>query len=282
MEDDPEDMMSNYGNIIIVTEADFEYQVVAYSQQVPVVVDFWAEWCGPCKMLGPLLERLAAEGEGSFRLAKVDVDENPNLSRRFNIRSIPTVKGFVNGQPVAEFVGMVPESQVREFLKKLIPDESTLELEKGMSLLGLGQMKTAEETFRKLLEAGSDSPLVPLGLAKSLLLQGRGSEALQLIDAIPVGKAFGPAETLRPLALALASEGEISDDLLEIAYQRAITLVKRGNLPAALDGLLDILRESKRFRGGEAQKVILAIFELLGNQDPLTLQYRRELSSVLF
>lgn len=274
--------MSNYGNIIDVSEADFEYQVVAYSQQVPVVVDFWAEWCSPCKMLGPLLERLAAEGEGSFRLAKVDVDENPNLSRRFNIRSIPTVKGFFNGQPVAEFVGMVPEATVREFLKKLIPDESTLELEKGFSLLALGQARSAEETFRSLLETGSESPMVPLGLAKSLLLQGRGGEALLIIDAIPVGKAFGPAETLRPLAAALVWDEETSDDLMEAAYRRAISLVRRGNLPAALDGLLDILRENKRFRGGEAQKVILAIFELLGSQDPLTIQYRRELSSVLF
>ena len=274
--------MNNYENIINVTEADFEYQVVAYSQQVPVVVDFWAEWCSPCKMLGPLLERLAEEGDGSFRLAKVDVDANPNLSSRFNIRSIPTVKGFYNGQPVAEFVGMVSEAQVREFLKKLVPDESTLEIDKGLSLLGLGEARQAEETFRRLLENGSESPMVSLGLAKSLLLQGRGAEALQHINTIPVGSAFGSAETLRPLATALAKDSDPSDDLLVAAYQRALTLVKRGNLPAALDGLIDILRENKRFRGGEAQKVILAIFELLGTQNQLTIQYRRELSSVLF
>lgn len=274
--------MTSYRNIINVTEADFEFEVVAYSQQVPVVVDFWAEWCQPCKMLGPLLERLAAEAEGTFRLAKVDVDENPNLSRRFNIRSIPTVKGFSNGQAVAEFVGMVPEVQVREFLKKLVPDESTLEMEKGFSLLELGQPKTAEETFRNLLATGMESPMVPLGLAKSLLLQGRGEEALHILDTIQVGKAFGPAETLRPLAIALSRDDENTEDVLETAYQHALILVKRGNLPAALDGLLDILRENKRFRGGEAQKVILAIFELLGNQHPQTIQYRRELSSVLF
>ena len=104
------------GYIITVTEADFEYEVVAFSQQLPVVVDFWAEWCVPCKTLGPLLEKLADEAQGSFRLAKVDVDSSPNLALRYGVRSIPNVKAFRDGQVVAEFVGAQPEPRLREFV----------------------------------------------------------------------------------------------------------------------------------------------------------------------
>ena len=116
--------MTSSEHIIDVSEADFEYEVLAYSATVPVVVDFWADWCIPCRTLGPLLEKLTQEAQGAFRLARLDVDANPNLARRFGIRSIPAVKAFRDGQLVAEFTGARSEPQVRQFLAQLAPDES--------------------------------------------------------------------------------------------------------------------------------------------------------------
>src|SRR5512139_3568309 len=122
-------------NIKVVNESDFEYEVIAFSNQVPVIVDFWAEWCRPCKTLTPILEKYAVESQGSFRLAKVNVDENPNLALRFSVRSIPNVKAFRDGQVVSEFLGLQPEPRVKEFIRNLAPSQIDLLLEKGQSQL---------------------------------------------------------------------------------------------------------------------------------------------------
>lgn len=277
--------MSNFDNIIDVTEADFEFQVLAYSQQAPVIVEFWAEWCAPCRVLGPLLEQLAEEAEGDFRLAKLNVDENPNLSKQFKIRSIPAVKAFVDGQPVAEFMGVLRESQVRDFIRKLVPDTTALALEKGDSLLAERQIQAAENTFRALLSEDPGSPEALLGLSKSLLFQDRALEAREILEHFPVSGVMSAAEALQPLANALVAEHDLApggEDPLAAAYARSLLLIKRGNYPAALDGLLDILRADKRYRQGQAQKIILGLFELLGNNHSLTIEYRRELANALF
>jgi putative thioredoxin len=276
-------MTSNY--IVEVNEADFEYEVLAHSQKVPVVVDFWAEWCGPCRMLGPTLERLADEAGGEFRLAKVDVDENPSLAMRYNVSGIPAVKGFRNGQVVAEFVGAQPEPQVRDFLRKLVPSPEDLQQEKAMSLLEQQRWVDAEEVLRSVLDRRSESAGAKLGLAKALLAQGKGQESLFLLDQIPGGREFQDAEILRPLASTLISLDENfveSEDYLDAAYQRVFKLVKNGNLPAAIDGLLEILRKDKHYRDEEARKVALSLLGLLGEGNPMTRQYRNELASILF
>lgn len=276
-------MTSNF--IIDVTEGDFEYNVLAYSQQVPVVVDFWADWCIPCRTLGPMLEKLAKEGQGAFRLAKVDIDANQKLATQYNVYSIPTVKAFHNGAVISEFVGVIPEPRLREFIRSLAPSELDLALEKGQSMLKLEQWLNAEQTFRQVLEKDSDQPAALLGLAKSLLMQGESDEALDILEAFPASREYTAAQTLLPLADALDREGNgdpWTDDPLDAAFNRAVRLVRRGNLPAALDGLMDILRENKGYRDGAARKLILAIFALLGDENSLTRQYRQELASVLF
>ncbi|MDD5368655.1 MAG: tetratricopeptide repeat protein [Anaerolineaceae bacterium] len=272
-------------NIIDVSETDFEFEVLNYSQNRPVVVDFWATWCVPCKVLGPLLERLAEEGRGSFRLARVDVDANPNLALHYGVRSIPTVKAFTNRQVVAEFSGALPEPRVREFIKKLAPSESDLTLEKAGSLLQQHQWSSAEKIYRQVLEEASDNAIALLGLAKALLAQGRYEEARRILRNFPASHEYTTAESLLPLADAYAwleSQPSTEMDPLAPAYFNSLRLASRGNIPSALDGLLDILKQEKRYRNGQARMVFLALLELLGAQDPLARQYRSELASVLF
>jgi len=271
--------------IIEVSEADFEVQVLAYSQEAPVVVDFWAEWCVPCKTLSPLLERLTREAGGAFRLAKVNVDLNPNLAARYNVRSIPAVKAFRDGKIISEFAGLQPEPRLREFISLIAPSPADLILEKGLSLLGTGEWKRAEAAFREVLENIPASTAALLGLAKSMLAQARAEEALRILHGFPPSREYSLAESLRPVAEAFIRQknaDSYTDDPQEAAYKRALTLFGRGNMEAALDGLLDILREDKRYQDGEVRQVILGIFELMGDSNPLTRQYRQELASVLF
>lgn len=272
-------------NIIDVSEADFEYQVLAYSQHIPVVVDFWAEWCVPCRTLGPMLERLTLEAGGAFRLAKVNVDQNQNLSLRYNVRSIPAVKAFRDGKMVSEFVGMQPEPKLKEWLRALAPSSTDLLLGKGLSLISEGEWVSSQEAFQEILKVNPDSAPALFGLAKSILAQGQVDEAQRILQSLPPSREFARAEALLPLTQALIRQqnGENNHDQpLEAAYQRALRLILRGNIPASLDGLLDILREDKYFRDGEVRQVILGLFELMGDENPVTRQYRQELASVLF
>jgi putative thioredoxin len=270
--------------IINVTEADFEYEVIQYSQQTPVMVDFWADWCIPCKTLSPILMKLTEEGQGDFRLAKLDVDENPKLAQRFNVRGLPAVKGFRNGMVVAEFTGTPPEAQVRKFISELIPGPSDLQLEKGESLLLMEEWTRAETAFRQVLTEHRKHPGALLGLTKCLLAQGNGRDSLEILDHFPASREFSSAQQLRPLAAALTQKEQlsVSESLADATYSRALHLISRGNLPAAMDGLLSLLKENKNYRNGEARQVMISIFEILGNENQLTRQYRAELASTLY
>ncbi|MFZ6030546.1 MAG: thioredoxin [Chloroflexota bacterium] len=269
--------------IIEVSEASFEYDVIAYSRQTPVVVDFWAEWCGPCRSLGPLLERLAQEAQGAFRLAKVNVDDNPNLALRFSVRSIPAVKAFRDGRMVSEFVGAQPEERIREFLRAIAPNQNDLQLEKAQGLAEMQQWANAEAAFRQFLSKHPGYPPALLGLAKALLAQGKIAEGRKLLVNFPASKEYHEAEKLRPLAEALERPPiPTSENPLDAAYTRSLNLFTRGNLEASMDGLLDILRDDRNYRKGEPRKVMLGIFEILGENHPTTRVYRAELASVLF
>jgi putative thioredoxin len=268
-----------------VSEADFEYEVLAYSQQAPVVVDFWAEWCAPCRTLGPMLERLAQEGQGSFRLAKVNVDDNPNLALRYGVHGIPAVKAFREGKMVAEFTGVQPEPRLREFLNALAPSKSDLALEKGNSLLNMRQSRQAESAFRAVIKEFPDSTAAQLGLAKSLLWQGESQESYQILRRFPASREYSASQSLLPLSQALSDLDQNclkEDDPQDLAFNQALRLVKRGNFEAAMDGLLDVLRENKRYADGRARLILVALFELFGENDPVTRQYRAELASLLF
>ncbi len=272
--------------IMDVSEADFEYKVLTYSRNVPVVVDFWATWCRPCKVLSPLLEQLAVDAKGSFRLARVDVDQNPNLTMQYNIRSIPTLKAFSNGEVVADLVGAQPEPRLREFLTQIVPPSlKTLSLEKASNLLEGHQWQTAEGMYREFLGQDPDNPAALLGLVKALLAQGQSGEALQILRNFPASRQYAQAELILPLAEALKAlqQDTLPDETdLDAAFRNSIRLATRGNYPAALDGLLGIIKEDKRYRNGVARQVFLGILEILGEEDELSRQYRTELASLLF
>ena len=272
--------------IVDVNETDFEYEVLSYSQNIPVVVDFWATWCRPCKILSPMLESMTQEAGGAFRLARVDVDENPNLALRYGVRSIPAVKAFSGGQVVGEFSGVIPEEKLREFLSKITPPSpQQLMQEKADSMLALHQWAQAEKTYRELLEQNAAAPETLLGLAKTLLMQNQSGEALHILHNFPASRLLPTAELVRPYAedAVAQARGELPmDGELDAAFAMAIRLANRGNLPAALDGLLDVLRQDKGYRRGRARQVIVALLELMGEDDPQTREYRAELASVLF
>ena len=272
--------------IVDVTEADFEYEVIKYSLNTPVVVDFWAEWCKPCKTLSPLLENLAHEANGRFRLARVDVDANPNLALRYSVRSIPTVKGFSQGQVVGEFVGLQPEGRIREFLSHILPpDETSLAIEKAESLLSAHEWHEADALLRELQTEQPENPAVLFNLSKALLGTGKAQEARFILRNFPASKLYNEAEIIRPLAEALVEYQQnqlATDSDLDIMFNSSIRLANRGNFEAALDGLLEIIRQDKRYANGRARLVFLGILEILGEDDPDTRQYRSELAMLLF
>ena len=269
-----------------VNEATFENEVLLRSHELPIVVDFWAPWCAPCKTLGPLLERLVIEAGGAFNLAKVNIDENPNLAIRYGVQGIPAVKAFLKGQVSTEFMGAQPESMVRRFVDNLIPDEAAAAVNAAQSFLVARQWAEAEGAFRNIYSQEEDNAPAALGLLTSLIMLGRGREAAQILDEFPRGNEWVVAEQLKPLANLIAEVEENSphaeDDPLGAEFYQAARLITRGNLAAAMDGFLDILRQDKKYRRGEPKDVMLAIFSILGDEDSLTREYREELASVLF
>jgi putative thioredoxin len=273
-------------HIVDVSEADFEYEVLAYSKNTPVIVDFWAAWCRPCKVLSPMLEKLAIEAHGAFRLARVDVDRNPNLALLYKVRTLPSVKVFTDGQVVSEFVGVQPEARLREILSHITPPSpASLAVEKADSLLAAHRWADAERLYRQILQTMPDHPATLLGLAKCLIAQNRAQAALEILRDFPPSRQYSPAQTLLPLAEAQVAyqQHELPEESdLDAAFSNSIRLASRANLPAAMDGLLEILRQDRQYRSGLARQLMLGLLELSGEEHPLTRQYRAELASILF
>ncbi len=273
------------GFIVHVDESDFQYEVLQYSSRVPVVVDFWATWCVPCRVLGPKLETFAREGEGRFRLAKVNVDENPRLAKQFKVRSIPAVKAFVDGFVVSEFSGVLGDDNLRDFIKRLAPAPGDLLISKGVNLIKLGEIADAEDAFREFLSIQSNNPGALLGLVRVLLMQGKGQESSLLLRNFPASSEYNTAQLLEPVATAFTDPGspEVgAEDSLEAAFRNSIRLAKRGNVFAALDGFLDILRKNRHYRQDQVRDICVGLLTMMGDDHPDVRQYRQELASVLF
>ena len=273
------------GFIVHVDESDFQYEVLQYSARVPVVVDFWATWCVPCRVLGPKLEALAREAEGRFRLAKVNVDENPRLAKQYKVRSIPAVKAYVDGFVVSEFAGVLGDDNLRDFIKRLAPTPGDLLLSKGLNLIKLGEISDAEEAFREFLSLQSNNPGALLGLIRVLLMQGKGQESKLLLRNFPASSEYKTAQQLEPVAEAFTEPGSPNDgaeDTMEAAFRNSIRLAKRGNVFAALDGFFGILKKDRHYRKDQVRDICVGLLTMLGDDHPEVRQYRQELASVLF
>jgi putative thioredoxin len=231
-----------------VTDATFQSAVLDRSAAVPVVVDLWAEWCGPCRTLGPILERVVADTGGAVELAKVDVDHNPGISSAFAVQSIPAVYAIAGGKVVDSFIGALPEPAVREFVQRLVPSESEAD-----RLVAKGD----EASLRQALELQHDHAAGVVALAELLAARGEGEEALELLTRIPES-----AESRRVAALA-----RLGDE----------AAVDGAGVEARLDSLLDRVKEDE-----EARREFVDLLEMLGADDPRTPHYRRALASRLY
>ena len=274
--------------VIDVGEVDFEERVLRASHEVPVVVDFWAGWCRPCLILSPMLERLARDQAGRFVLAKVDVDANPNLSAVFAIQSIPTVKAFVRGEVVAEFIGAQPEDVVRRFVDDLLPspaDDLAREAERARES---GDLVLAEGLYRKALASDPAHQAAGLGLAALLAMRGEDQEARQLLADLP------PTEGVRKLNAALelrsASRAEVDREALRVRAEAgdgeaelslAAVEAAAGEHRTALERSLRLVSSGGEERD-RARELIVRMFEALGEDDPLTREFRPRLARALF
>ncbi len=272
-------------NIIDISEETFEFEVVIYSHETPVVLDLWAPWCIPCRVQSRDLAKLAHEADGSFRLARVNVDDQPKLAARLKVQQVPAVKAFVEGRVVSEYAGVLNEQSLRLFIDRIIPKAGNLLLEKGRSLIHLGDLNGAEEALGQYVYESHGEPAGLFALARALLWQGKGSEALAILSNFPASSEFNTAKSLMPLAEAYASFENLplmNPNPLEAAYRNSLRLARSGKIEMALDGFLDILRKDKRFHNGQLHEIYLALLEVMGDSHTATRQYRADLSNVLF
>ena len=280
--------------IIEATEQTFAEAVLKRSESVPVVVDFWAAWCGPCRMLGPILEKLANEFQGGFILAKVDVDSNPGLARQYQVQGIPAVKAFYQGQVAGEFTGALPEPQVRKFIESLAPSEADLYAAQAYELERKNQLDKAAANYRAALEEKTDHYLSMVGLGRTLFKKGQFDEGMQLLDCIPTGvPERKPAEALMATVefqqeAAGQDESElrtrITADPADIAarYALASLLATEVRYLESLDEFLEVVRRDRKYKEDGARKAMLSLFTIIGEEHPVTKTYRQKLANVLF
>jgi len=278
-----------------VSEQDFEQSVVQRSHEVPVVIDFWAPWCGPCRALGPTLEKLAEEQQGKFILAKINIDENPMLAQAFQIQSIPAVKAVRNGALAGEFLGAQPEPNVRRFIEQLMPSEAESLAVEAQRLEEAGKAQGAESLYRAALAKETNQPLALLGLARVLVQRGEENDAQTLLTRIPNTVPEHPAAQQLLAQLRLKQTGASAGDEqksrdrlaadpndLDARFELSQVLAAVGRFEEALTELLTIVKKDRKFRDEGARKAMLEIFEVIGARSDLAEHYRSELAKVLF
>jgi putative thioredoxin len=287
--------------MVEISQTSFERDVLETSRDVPVLVDFWAPWCGPCRVLGPMLERLEHEYAGQFRLVKVNSDQNAELAAQFRVRSIPYVVAFVDGQPADAFVGALPESQLREFVERLLPNPSEIERRKALRLAAAGQLADAVAALRAAIALDPHAGQAQLDLAEILLErlpapvdEARISEAERALTAAGPGlredarwKALntrlaslkGPASGADQRQLQARIEADPGD--LQARLELAQWHIARREFEAALTQLIEVIERDRTFGDDAARRTMLSVFELAAQQPQLVSTYRRRLAAAL-
>lgn len=280
----------------------FVDDVLEMSTHTPVIVDFWAPWCGPCKTITPILERLVKEARGAVRLVKIDVDQNPELAAQMRVQSVPSVYGFKNGRPVDGFVGAVPESQMKALIQRLTggaagsgPSLAEL-IEEAQILLGEGQAELALQIFQQILSVDEQHDGALAGTARCLIKMGQVASARQMLDSLPPelmkGIEVSAARTALELAEQAAGKAGATEALRaaleanpadhQSRFDLAMALVGEGANEEALDQLLELYRRDRNWNEEAARKQLVLLFEAFGNTDPLTVAARKRLSALMF
>jgi putative thioredoxin len=287
---------------MIDTQQDrFARDVLEASHDLPVLVDFWATWCGPCRVLGPMLEKLEADYGGRFRLVKVDSDKNPELSAQFGVRSIPYVIAFIDGEPVNAFVGALPESQLRAFIDKVMPDPSEIERRKAARLLAAGDGAGAVTSLRAAIALNPENDAARLDLVALLLENAAASadaqriaEAKDVLAGVSRSQQTEQATTaLRTRVAALEQsanlpaqaelEARVAADAsnMQARFDLASRLIAERRFEPALEHLLAIVEQDRAFRDDAGRKTMLAVFDLAHDQRDVVSTFRRRLAAAL-
>jgi putative thioredoxin len=282
------------------TDAGFAKDVVEASRETPVIVDFWATWCGPCKTLGPALERAVLAAKGKVKLVKIDIDKNPVYAGQLRVQSIPTVYAFVDGRPVDGFMGAVPESQVKEFVGKLAAmgggagavDQTAELLAMAKESLELGDTGGAAQAYAQVLQADPENLTAIGGLARCYLAGGDAERAAEVAGMAPADAKNADLESVRAaLALAKTAPAETTEFERRLAanpadhaarLELAKALAGHGDFQGAVDQLLSIIEQDRDWNDGEARKQLLIVFEAAGFASEAAKQGRKRLSSILF
>ncbi|MGE0229044.1 MAG: thioredoxin [Dehalococcoidia bacterium] len=276
-------------SVIDVTDATFNAEVIERSRTQPVVVDFWAPWCGPCRMLGPTIEQVASEYGDEVTLVKLNTDENPAVASQYRIQSIPAVKAFVGGQVAAEFIGAIPELQVRQFFERIVPSPAQKAVREAERLHSTDPAE-AERQFRAILVDSPGDVDATFGLASVLIARGEFEESNGLLERLPQDartKVLRHRAFLSSFAQRHATE-DLEDEARGAAldprarYRWGVMLAARGQYEAALGELVESVRLDRTFADGAARKAVLAVFDIVGVTSPLARQYQQRLASVLF